>query len=240
MPSLRIRHRIERTKNKHSRAVLRENTIIIRLARNLSRSEESTHIEYLLKRMKIHAKNEQEKTLIHPFYPLLQGGQRLTVTLATGKQYIFSLQPGNRTECWRIRPLVLGRRLEGFRITVSPKLRRRSLHRLLWKLLSEAELSRMTSLVARINQQTFRSRIRPVALRIASSQWGSCSPRGLITLNSALLFVPPSLLRYIIIHELAHTVQRNHSKAFWREVEWAMGTYKEAVEDLHDYRLCQL
>ena len=47
-------------------------------------------------------------------------------------------------------------------------------------------------------------------------------------INTALLFLPPSILKYVITHELAHTVQRNHSRAYWREVEWAMPTYEKA------------
>ena len=59
-------------------------------------------------------------------------------------------------------------------------------------------------------------------------------------LNTALLFLPPSVLRYVIVHELAHRIVPNHSRAFWREVERAMPTYERAYDALHDYRLPQL
>ena len=52
-------------------------------------------------------------------------------------------------------------------------------------------------------------------VRLQHSRWGSCSSRKLITLNTKLLFLPDHLVRYIMIHELCHTVHMNHSKAFW-------------------------
>ncbi|NMW22776.1 MAG: M48 family metallopeptidase [Chlorobiaceae bacterium] len=52
-------------------------------------------------------------------------------------------------------------------------------------------------------------------VRLQHSRWGSCTSRSLITLNTKLLFLPEHLTRYIMIHELCHTVHMNHSKAFW-------------------------
>ncbi len=52
-------------------------------------------------------------------------------------------------------------------------------------------------------------------VRLQHARWGSCSSRGMITLNTKLLFLPDYLVRYIMIHELCHTVHMNHSKDFW-------------------------
>ena len=52
-------------------------------------------------------------------------------------------------------------------------------------------------------------------VRLQHSRWGSCSSGGIITLNTKLMFLPDCLVRYIMIHELCHTVHMNHSKAFW-------------------------
>jgi predicted metal-dependent hydrolase len=53
-------------------------------------------------------------------------------------------------------------------------------------------------------------------VRRQRSRWGSCSSRGVVSLNVALLFQRAEVVRYLLCHELAHTRHMNHSRAFWR------------------------
>ncbi|HEX4024637.1 MAG TPA: SprT family zinc-dependent metalloprotease [Steroidobacteraceae bacterium] len=55
-------------------------------------------------------------------------------------------------------------------------------------------------------------------VRCQRTRWGSCSRRGTISLNACLLFQRPEVLRYLMIHELAHLKHMNHSARFWLEV----------------------
>ncbi len=58
-------------------------------------------------------------------------------------------------------------------------------------------------------------RYAAMSVRRQRTRWGSCSTRGTISLNVCLAFQPPEVLRYLLIHELAHTRHMNHSPAFW-------------------------
>lgn len=62
-------------------------------------------------------------------------------------------------------------------------------------------------------------RYRRVYIRRQRTRWGSCSSRKAITLNAKLLFLPPALVRHVMIHELCHLTEMNHSKRFWRLVQ---------------------
>jgi predicted metal-dependent hydrolase len=56
---------------------------------------------------------------------------------------------------------------------------------------------------------------RRVQIRRQRTRWGSCSRRGTICLNACLLFQPPEVVNYLLLHELAHTRHMNHSRRFW-------------------------
>jgi len=61
--------------------------------------------------------------------------------------------------------------------------------------------------------------INRVVIRHQKTRWGSCSSKRYINLNANLLFLQPMQMRYVMIHELCHTVYMNHSAAFWALVE---------------------
>lgn len=71
-------------------------------------------------------------------------------------------------------------------------------------------------------------RIQRVSVRNQRSRWGSCSRRGTISLNWRLIQTPPHVQDYIILHELMHCRQMNHSARFWREVESVCPDYEVA------------
>lgn len=66
-----------------------------------------------------------------------------------------------------------------------------------------------------------------ITVRNHKTRWGSCSSKGNLNFNCLLMLAPPEVLDYVVVHELCHRKQMNHSKAFWLEVEKVLPNYKE-------------
>lgn len=70
--------------------------------------------------------------------------------------------------------------------------------------------------------------IRSVSLRDTASRWGSCSHSGSLSFSWRLVLAPPLVLDYLAAHEIAHRVELNHSKRFWRTVERIFPEWRRA------------
>lgn len=73
---------------------------------------------------------------------------------------------------------------------------------------------------------------RQIKLSSARTQWGSCTTRGTVRLNWHLIKLSPRLIDYVVVHELAHLREMNHSAAFWRVVEAACPDYLQRRKEL--------
>jgi predicted metal-dependent hydrolase len=71
-----------------------------------------------------------------------------------------------------------------------------------------------------------------VSIRCQRTRWGSCSTRGTVSLNCSLVFLRPDVVRYLFLHELAHTKHMNHSASFWRLVEKLEPDYRRLDREL--------
>jgi len=80
---------------------------------------------------------------------------------------------------------------------------------------------------------------REVRLSSARTQWGSCTVQGVVRLNWQLVKMPLHLIDYVVVHELAHLVEMNHSAAFWSVVERACPDYKQCRAELRSYGVAE-
>ncbi len=73
---------------------------------------------------------------------------------------------------------------------------------------------------------------KKVAIRDQKRRWGSCSKSGNLNFNYRILFLPPHLADYIIVHELCHLKEFNHGKNFWTLVGQAVPVYESHKQEL--------
>jgi predicted metal-dependent hydrolase len=99
--------------------------------------------------------------------------------------------------------------------------------------LAQKELPDRTAALAKRHAVT----VHRVTVRDQKTRWGSCSIRGTISLNWRLIQTPPQVVDYIIIHELMHRREMNHSARYWKLVADAFADYQDAELWLKKTRL---
>ena len=74
-----------------------------------------------------------------------------------------------------------------------------------------------------------------ITIRMQKSRWGSCSSKGNLNFNCLLMRTPDEIIDYVVVHELCHLKEMNHSPRFWAEVEKIFPDYKERRKWLKDH-----
>lgn len=76
-----------------------------------------------------------------------------------------------------------------------------------------------------------------ISIRGQKTRWGSCSLKGNLNYNWKLMLCPDRIQDYVVVHELAHRKEMNHSKAFYRIVEEILPDYRECMRWLREHAL---
>ena len=91
----------------------------------------------------------------------------------------------------------------------------------------------------RINElaNQFNLKFHKISVRNTKSRWGSCSYNNNISLSLHLMRIPDKLIDYVILHELTHTIVKNHSSVFWETLEKVCENSKQLDRELKNYNL---
>jgi predicted metal-dependent hydrolase len=106
------------------------------------------------------------------------------------------------------------------------------------ELSSEQLLETQNALFARLERfsNTYNLPYRQAAFRCQKTRWGSCSRQNNISLNINIALLPEHLQDYILLHELCHIRHKNHSKAFWSQLDgYCDGRAKELAKELKSH-----
>ncbi len=116
---------------------------------------------------------------------------------------------------------------------------RESLSKLMSRLMAAHFHENFCKAVYHLNNLFFQEEINNIRLKNNKSNWGSCSSDKNLNFSTRLLFAPFDVIKYVIVHELAHLKEMNHSPAYWAIVEDVMPGYKVHEKWLDDYNhLC--
>jgi len=79
--------------------------------------------------------------------------------------------------------------------------------------------------------------VRRISIRNQKTRWASCSEKGNLNFSYKILFLPEMFANYIIVHELCHLQELNHSQRFWDLVVQVFPNYKEIRKELRKYKI---
>ncbi|MEM6965243.1 MAG: SprT family zinc-dependent metalloprotease [Bacteroidota bacterium] len=116
----------------------------------------------------------------------------------------------------------------------------KAIKHLLSRVVAQDYKPEMVRRVNELNNMHFKRPVKSLNFKYNQTNWGSCSSKGNLNLSTRLLFAPEEVVDYVIIHELAHLIEMNHSSRFWRLVSNAMPDYKMKEKWLKENgHLCQ-
>lgn len=213
----------------NARFSLTQKCAILRLPWNISRQSEQQTLEWFLEVLasRIESNPELKLRFVSRGYT---DGQQIQVGATQYKLHLL----------FEDRRSVSGKRIDlelylKISLELSGAALQKAIKSTLSKLIADHQLPAIQKRLEAINRESFGHKIKEVKIRYLQSRWGSCSSTGNITLSSRLLFAPPGVIDYVIIHELSHLSVFDHSPAFWNCVRKVMPDYTEKEDWLKKY-----
>jgi len=166
----------------------------------------------------------------------VQEGERKKRELVTGNEIYFQGKPYaiNCYEREGFKNVTLEFKDDIFHIYHSSSTQQEVLEELLNLFYKQEARETITPLVKKWSE---KMKLNPsnIGFRKAKSRWGSCSSQNSLSFNYYLSKLPLPIVEYVVVHELAHIKEKNHSKNFWAIVEEFLPNYRTLVKELREF-----
>lgn len=206
-----------------TRVALGKDHVILRIPRTLFNEQIQQHLVWAqgwLHKIEAQKPNTLSRYIHFKTYPhgstLAIGGQTFTIHLSDAKSDMAGIKLRNQTDI--VISLPVGKEYDAQKV----------IKKLLAKFACRYFLPRIAERVHFYNQQFFRQSYNSVRLKYNKSNWGSCSGDRNLNFSVRLFFAPPDVIDYVVVHELAHLVEMNHSPRFWKLVSDVIPDYKKS------------
>lgn len=103
-----------------------------------------------------------------------------------------------------------------------------------YELYKDKALKMVTERLTVLNQKHYRFKYNKLGIKSQKTRWGSCSRKRNLSFNYKILFLTPKMRDYIMIHELCHLKEFNHSNRFWKLVAKSMPDYTKIMSELRN------
>ncbi len=217
--------RVVRTNNRHAYARVKGRSVVISIPARLGDSQGYEMAKGLYSKISGSMARHPERYVNDIKRVNFSDGQSFSI-LGNGIS-IRVVEAGSRNACGRISNGILEVTVPGH---YSEEERKDAISIVSRKTITKFALPQLHSMLDGINRAHFNSNVGNLRMALASSRWGSCvtsNGSARIMLNFKLLFMPPECMEYVMVHELAHTKVRGHTKRFWSIVERILPDYRK-------------
>lgn len=191
------------------------------------------------KHLSIRINQQGELRVTIPAYVSMR---RAEAFLMTRKQWIHTKLGEINSAAGHFRKPVPGEliHIRGKQIKIELQQKEASAEEALWRILLKEARAYLPGRVMHL-AETYGLKYSGLKIRRMKTRWGSCTAKNSINLNSWLMMLPEHLSDYVILHELAHTVNRDHSKKFWEKLDQLTeGSSKKLRKELKTFRIMVL
>jgi predicted metal-dependent hydrolase len=202
----------------------KNNVLLVRIPK-LANAQEAELLAEIQIRL---AERMKKKPALYDFFNQRKYYNADTVTVGT-RQYTIKMFIEARKSCTGKLVIEENQRIIDLRVDayLDEKIRQKTIGTIVSRIVAADYLPEFSRRVDELNDTFFKKTIRNITFKNNHSNWGSCSSSRNLNFSSRLLFAPQIVQDYVIIHELAHLIELNHSDRFWNLVAKVMPNYDD-------------